>query len=66
MDVNEYNELPVYFCQSCLSLRVLNDTGLEGLDYCDQCGSTIIDRTDIATWERLYRNRYNKDYINKK
>ena len=64
MEKNEYNDIPVHYCKSCLSLRVLNDTGLEGLDYCDSCGSTDIDISHIDEWTALYRNRYDHDYIN--
>lgn len=63
MEKSEYNDIPVYFCKSCLSLRILNDTGLEGLDYCDSCGSTSVDSTDIDTWTRLHEIRYGFNYL---
>lgn len=64
MDKDKYNDIPVHYCKSCLSLRVFNDTGLEGLDYCDSCGSTNIDQTSIDTWNQLYKIRYGIEYIN--
>lgn len=66
MGKTEYNREPVYFCKSCLSLRVMNDTGLEGLEYCDSCGSTNIDTTDIEIWRNLYKSRYGFDYLTNK
>lgn len=55
----EYNEEPVYYCKNCLSLNILT---FENTDYCDSCGSTSIDTTDIETWKKEYRNKYKKDF----
>lgn len=44
-----YNEEPVWYCRSCLSLKVFNSSGSDyDIDgdttpcYCDECGSTDI------------------------
>lgn len=58
----DYNSLPVVYCKHCLSLKVMildDDT-----DYCDICGSTDTEETDILSWERLYEERYEKPLIN--
>lgn len=50
----EYNKVPVHYCEDCLSLAILS---WENTDYCDKCGSTRIGETDIHTWEKLKHNR---------
>lgn len=59
----EYNTEPVVYCKNCLSLkiRVLDDN----IDYCDECGCTDTDMTDITSWEMMYEKKYNKPF-NKK
>lgn len=63
MEKNEYNEVPVHYCKSCLSLKIVNDTGIEGLDYCNSCGSTNIDLINIEQWEIMHRKRYGFDFL---
>lgn len=55
-----YNEEPVTYCKKCLSLKImsLNDD----IDYCDECGCTDTDSTDIETWRELYRKKYGKTF----
>lgn len=36
---------------------------MKGLDYCDDCGATIINSSNIEEWKELYRNRYGFDYL---
>lgn len=52
----EYNELPVFYCKNCFSLKImiLDDT----MDYCDECGCTDIGTTDIKSWKDLCNNKY--------
>ena len=48
------------YCKKCLSLKImsLNDD----IDYCDECGCTDTDSTDIETWRELYRKKYGKTF----
>ena len=62
---NEFNNEPVFFCKHCLSLKIKSVPGMEGLDYCDKCGATDIDKTDIYTWGQMYRKRFGFDYLDK-
>ena len=62
---NEYNDIPVYYCKNCLSLKVKTVMIDSDLDYCDDCGSTEIEEAHIEEWKDLYRKRYGFDYINK-
>lgn len=61
----DYNSEPVEFCKHCLSLRVL-ESGIVGLCYCGECGSTDILTTTIDKWEVLYKRRYGKRFLDKK
>lgn len=56
----EYNAIPVYYCPHCLSLniKILDNY----LDYCDVCGCTDIETTDIFTWRKMYKERFGKDF----
>lgn len=61
MDENkEYNEEPVFYCKSCLSLKIINND----IDYCDTCGSTDTSKVSIEQWQELYKKRYGRKYIN--
>lgn len=63
---SDYNNQPVYYCPRCLSLRIMGVPGMEGLDYCDDCGSTQIEQSNIEDWQKKYRGRYGFDYLNNK
>lgn len=65
MTKEDYNEEPVFFCRSCLSLRVKTVAMDSDLDYCDECGSTDICQSHIDEWERLHKERYGFNFINK-
>lgn len=66
-EVEKYNEEPVYYCKTCLSLKIKNfdELGVDFVDYCDECGCTDVGTTDIYTWEKMYKNKYGKNYIEK-
>lgn len=57
---DEYNNESVYYCKHCLSLRILN---LNEFDYCDNCGSTDIEKGHINDWEEKYIKKYGHKYI---
>lgn len=60
---DEYNSIPVIYCKRCLSLRVR--TTIDGVDYCDECGSTDTGKLHIKDWMQKYEDRYGKPYISK-
>lgn len=60
-----YNEEPVFYCKHCLSLKIRNETRLPDLDYCDECGSTDIETTNIHNWEDMYKQRYGFKFLNR-
>ena len=56
-----YNEEPVFYCKHCLSLKVRTYNDI--IDYCDDCGSTTIEKTNITSWEKMYKEKYNNTLI---
>lgn len=60
LTIEDYNSIPVYFCKNCLSLkiRVLGEYS----EYCDDCGSTDIETTDIESWRKMYKDKYGRDF----
>lgn len=59
---SEFNEEPVYFCKRCLSLNIKIDSNEE--EFCDECTSTNILKTNIFKWEELYKLKYGKLFLN--
>lgn len=45
----EYNSIPVYFCNNCGSLDI-RYTKSGNVEYCDKCGSTDIKKCSIEAW----------------
>lgn len=57
---SEFNDEPVYYCPHCLSLKIkVLD---QFVDYCDDCGCTDIETTDIFTWRSMYKKRFGKEF----
>lgn len=56
----EYDDEPVFYCKTCLSLKIRE---MNERDYCDSCGSTEIEQTDIETWITMYKNMYGEDSV---
>ena len=55
----DYNDDPVFYCSHCLSLKIKE---VEGLDYCADCGGTVIKQAHINEWTELYKSRYGEEY----
>lgn len=60
---DEYNAVPVVYCADCLSLKILT---VDGIDYCEKCGSTNTKETNIFDWEKMYAAKYAGSYLNMK
>ena len=65
-DTTKFNEEPVMYCSHCLSLKILGIPSVEGLEYCDECGSTEVKTCNIHEWEEMYEKRYGTKFLNKK
>lgn len=63
MEMEEYNQIPVYYCRKCLSLNIKSVGTEEGCEFCDECGSTDIVTTTIEEWENLYKNKHGHRYL---
>lgn len=62
---NPYNKIPVYYCNNCLSLLVIN--GGEFIEsYCDDCASTDIVKGTLDEYDELYKQRFGKKFFNLK
>lgn len=59
----EYNAVPVVYCADCLSLKIL---AVDGIDYCEKCGSTNTKEANIFDWEKMYAAKYGENYLNSK
>ncbi len=58
---DDYNNIPIYYCTKCLSLAIR----IEGdFNYCDSCGNTEVQESNIKDWEEIYKNKYSKKLIN--
>ena len=60
---DEYNAVPVVYCADCLSLKILT---VDGIDYCEKCGSTNTKEANIFDWEKMYAAKYAESYLNMK
>jgi hypothetical protein len=60
--MEDYNQEPVFYCRHCLSLRIMG-VGKTDESYCDDCGNTVIETTDIHTWENMWEERYGFKYL---
>lgn len=61
----DYNDIPVYYCKQCLSLKIKTVPHIMDMDYCDDCNSTNIDKTSIFEWEKMFEDRYGYKFLNK-
>ena len=60
----DYDKEPVIYCATCLSLSII-DLKEQG-EFCDKCGSTHVEQTDIETWKDMYKKKYGIDFVNSK
>ena len=58
-----YNDEPVFYCERCMSLRVRFVQSLSNSEYCDVCGSTDIEQTNIEDWRQQFKDKYGYDHL---
>lgn len=58
-----YNDEPVFYCKSCLSLKIMSIPSMDDSEYCDECSSTDIGQCNIEEWEQMYKQRYGHSYL---
>ena len=44
-EVNKYNDEPIFYCKSCLSLKIRSIPSMDDSEYCDECSSTDVGQT---------------------
>ena len=54
----EYNDIPIFYCKNCLSLKIRDVEQIENSEYCDECGSTDIGTAHISEWDAMYVAKY--------
>lgn len=68
----DYNNVPVAYCDTCMSLKVVVLTDMKGHkrekfnlppDYCGECGHTTIKECHIEEFKQKYKNFYGKDHL---
>jgi len=62
----DYDLEPVCYCPRCYSLRIGRIEGVEGADYCMDCGCPETSEATIGEWERLYSGRYGRRLVERK
>lgn len=60
---DKYNAIPVVFCADCLSIKI---STIDGMDYCEDCGSTHMKEANIFDWEKMYKAKYSNTFLEKK
>lgn len=58
-----YNDEPVFYCERCMSLRIRFVNGLSNSEYCDNCGSTEINQSNIEDWRQQFKDKYGYDHL---
>lgn len=58
-----YNDEPVFYCEKCMSLRIRFVNGLSNSEYCDNCGSTEINQSNIEDWRKKFKDKYGYDHL---
>lgn len=58
-----YNDIPVYYCRRCLSLKIKPIPLLNNKDYCVECGSADVGQCSIEEWDQMYKKEYKKSFL---
>ena len=60
MTKEEYNKVPLMYCQKCLSIKVKEE---EGYSICGDCGNDTFEEDVINDWEYRFKLRYGVSYL---
>lgn len=58
---DDYNNVPVHYCETCLSLKILPLTKDSDVCYCGDCGNITVNTISIKGWEKLKNKRDEKN-----
>ncbi len=68
----DYNNVPVAYCKTCLSLAVVEvnlsssvatDDTIPKICYCSKCSNTEVEEAHITEWEEKYEQRFGKKFL---
>ena len=60
LNESKYNDIPVFYCKKCLSLKIIDS---DGMCFCDKCGSLDIDEESIFIWMKRYELKYDRKFF---
>ena len=58
----DFNNVPVSYCKTCLSLLIKKLKNPE-VSYCITCSNSDIGEVHVHEWDRLYEERYGKNFL---
>lgn len=76
----DYNNVPVTYCKTCLSLHIKDVTFPRSdsdepiatkkpealVGYCVPCGNTDLEKVQLSEWEELYVEKYGEKFLKDK
>ena len=63
--IKNEEEEPWTFCPKCYSIKFRFEDSL-GTDCCEDCGCTDLRTSTFEEWDKLYRNRYGRPFLEDK
>lgn len=67
LKANEYNQLPIKFCEHCLWIGDIDTVEMynTAIDVCPCCGSTDFTEDFIENWDKAFKEKYKQgSYLN--
>jgi hypothetical protein len=66
-----YNNEPITYCKTCLSIQIKTiefEKGSDGedrsVDYCIPCGNTDLTTSHVSEWDEMYEEKYGDSFLN--
>lgn len=56
---DDYNKVPVHYCETCLSLKIIPLEKGSSICYCGDCGNVNINTASIEEWEKMKLDKNN-------
>lgn len=64
METNIDDNNQVYYCKSCLSLRIQSiEFNNEDVLFCDKCKDSNVACIDFDTWDKMYFDKYHHHFM---
>lgn len=62
MTKEEYNNEPIHYCTSCLSIKIVELDDIK-IGVCTECGNTHFKECHIDEWNKLYVKEYGGSFL---